>query len=56
MITAARVKELMNDEDISDEEAEAVLDACRCMAELLLEAQRRQVGAKSSDKQQGAPR
>lgn len=38
MITVAKVKQLVGDERLSDDEAEKIRDACYCMAELLVEA------------------
>jgi len=38
MITLMKVKDLLQDQSVSDEEAERTRDACYCMAELVFEA------------------
>src|SRR5438874_2039775 len=38
MITLMKVKDLLQDQSMSDEEAERIRDACYCMAELVFEA------------------
>lgn len=37
MISVERTKKLLNDPDISDEEAEKIRDACRALAELIFD-------------------
>jgi len=37
MITLMKVKDLLQDQSMSDEEAERIRDACYCMAELVFE-------------------
>jgi len=50
MLSIKRVKELINDQGISDEEAEKIRDGCRALTEVIFEQWQMEIKTKAENK------